>query len=174
MKTLVSWSSGKDSAWIVDVLRARGDVEIGALLDDNLRAGAARRDARRARGTAGRARQSARAPALAGPDSIAVSQRRVRARDDAGGPPRRGRGVHAHRVRLGRIPLVRGVRLQPDYSWSSAGLIRPAPRTEENRLTPRSGAAARASRPRPVRGRGTAYGPRRVPGVIGMDSVAGL
>ena len=32
MKTLASWSSGKDSAWIVHVLRARGDVQIGALL----------------------------------------------------------------------------------------------------------------------------------------------
>jgi len=32
MKTLVSWSSGKDSAWTVHVLRQRGDVEIGALL----------------------------------------------------------------------------------------------------------------------------------------------
>ena len=32
MKTLVSWSSGKDSAWMVHTLRQRGDVEIGALL----------------------------------------------------------------------------------------------------------------------------------------------
>jgi len=32
MKTLVSWSSGKDSAWLVHVLRQRGDIEIGALL----------------------------------------------------------------------------------------------------------------------------------------------
>jgi len=32
MKTLVSWSSGKDSAWMVHVLRQRGDVEIGGLL----------------------------------------------------------------------------------------------------------------------------------------------
>lgn len=32
MKTLVSWSSGKDSAWLVHVLRARGDVALGALL----------------------------------------------------------------------------------------------------------------------------------------------
>jgi len=32
MKTLVSWSSGKDSAWMVHTLRLRGDVEIGALL----------------------------------------------------------------------------------------------------------------------------------------------
>jgi uncharacterized protein (TIGR00290 family) len=32
MKTLVSWSSGKDSAWMVHVLRQRGDVAIGALL----------------------------------------------------------------------------------------------------------------------------------------------
>ncbi len=32
MKTLVSWSSGKDSAWMVHMLRQRGDVEIGALL----------------------------------------------------------------------------------------------------------------------------------------------
>jgi len=32
MKTLISWSSGKDSAWMVHVLRQRGDVEIGALL----------------------------------------------------------------------------------------------------------------------------------------------
>jgi uncharacterized protein (TIGR00290 family) len=32
VKTLVSWSSGKDSAWMVHVLRQRGDVEIGALL----------------------------------------------------------------------------------------------------------------------------------------------
>src|SRR2546430_8835410 len=32
MKTLVSWSSGKDSAWLVHVIRQRGDVEIGALL----------------------------------------------------------------------------------------------------------------------------------------------
>lgn len=31
-KTLVSWSSGKDSAWMVHVLRQRGDVEIGAVL----------------------------------------------------------------------------------------------------------------------------------------------
>src|SRR4051812_36667922 len=32
MKTLVSWSSGKDSAWMVHMLRQRGDIEIGALL----------------------------------------------------------------------------------------------------------------------------------------------
>ena len=33
MKTLVSWSSGKDSAWMVHtLLRQRGDIEIGALL----------------------------------------------------------------------------------------------------------------------------------------------
>ena len=32
MKTLVSWSSGKDSAWMVHMLRQAGDVEIGALL----------------------------------------------------------------------------------------------------------------------------------------------
>lgn len=31
-KTIVSWSSGKDSAWLVHVLRAMPDVEIGALL----------------------------------------------------------------------------------------------------------------------------------------------
>jgi diphthamide synthase (EF-2-diphthine--ammonia ligase) len=31
-KCLVSWSSGKDSAWMVHVLRRRGDVAIGALL----------------------------------------------------------------------------------------------------------------------------------------------
>ena len=31
-KTLVSWSTGKDSAWLVHVLRQRGDIEIGALL----------------------------------------------------------------------------------------------------------------------------------------------
>lgn len=31
-KTLVSWSSGKDSAWLVHVLRRTPDVEIGALL----------------------------------------------------------------------------------------------------------------------------------------------
>jgi uncharacterized protein (TIGR00290 family) len=32
MKTIVSWSSGKDSAWMVHLLRQRGDVDIGALL----------------------------------------------------------------------------------------------------------------------------------------------
>src|SRR6185295_11781614 len=32
IKCLVSWSSGKDSAWMVHVLRQRGDVEIAALL----------------------------------------------------------------------------------------------------------------------------------------------
>jgi uncharacterized protein (TIGR00290 family) len=32
VKTIVSWSSGKDSAWLVHVLRQRGGVEIGALL----------------------------------------------------------------------------------------------------------------------------------------------
>ena len=32
MKTIVSWSSGKDSAWLVHVLRQRPDVQIGALL----------------------------------------------------------------------------------------------------------------------------------------------
>src|SRR3954447_1166069 len=31
-KTLVSWSSGKDSAWLVHVLRTMPDVELGALL----------------------------------------------------------------------------------------------------------------------------------------------
>ena len=31
-KILVSWSSGKDSAWMVHVLRQRGDQEIGGLL----------------------------------------------------------------------------------------------------------------------------------------------
>ena len=31
-KTIVSWSSGKDSAWLVHVLRRMPDVEIGALL----------------------------------------------------------------------------------------------------------------------------------------------
>ena len=31
-KCLVSWSSGKDSAWLVHVLRARGEVGIGGLL----------------------------------------------------------------------------------------------------------------------------------------------
>ena len=29
---LISWSSGKDSAWMVHVLRTRGDIEIGGLL----------------------------------------------------------------------------------------------------------------------------------------------
>jgi uncharacterized protein (TIGR00290 family) len=32
MKTIVSWSSGKDSAWMVHVLRSQGHAEIGALL----------------------------------------------------------------------------------------------------------------------------------------------
>jgi uncharacterized protein (TIGR00290 family) len=31
-KCLVSWSSGKDSAWLVHVLRSMGDIEIGGLL----------------------------------------------------------------------------------------------------------------------------------------------
>jgi uncharacterized protein (TIGR00290 family) len=31
-KCLVSWSSGKDSAWLVHVLRSRGETEIGGLL----------------------------------------------------------------------------------------------------------------------------------------------
>ena len=31
-KTLISWSSGKDSAWLVHVLRAQGDIELGALM----------------------------------------------------------------------------------------------------------------------------------------------
>jgi uncharacterized protein (TIGR00290 family) len=32
VKTLMSWSSGKDSAWTVHVLRQRGGVELGGLL----------------------------------------------------------------------------------------------------------------------------------------------
>src|SRR4249919_1436325 len=32
MKTLVSWSTGKDSAWMVHVLRQRSNVELGGLL----------------------------------------------------------------------------------------------------------------------------------------------
>jgi uncharacterized protein (TIGR00290 family) len=32
VKALVSWSSGKDSAWMVHTLRQRGGIEIGALL----------------------------------------------------------------------------------------------------------------------------------------------
>src|SRR5882724_10361515 len=31
-KTLVSWSSGKDSAWLVHVLRRMPEIEIGGLL----------------------------------------------------------------------------------------------------------------------------------------------
>jgi uncharacterized protein (TIGR00290 family) len=31
-RTLVSWSSGKDSAWLVHVLRSQRDIEIGALM----------------------------------------------------------------------------------------------------------------------------------------------
>ena len=31
-KCIVSWSSGKDSAWLVHVLRAQGDIELGALM----------------------------------------------------------------------------------------------------------------------------------------------
>src|SRR6476660_982014 len=31
-KCIVSWSSGKDSAWLVHVLRSRSDVEIGGLM----------------------------------------------------------------------------------------------------------------------------------------------
>src|SRR5262245_17797135 len=31
-KCLISWSSGKDSAWLVHVLRARTDLQLGALL----------------------------------------------------------------------------------------------------------------------------------------------
>ena len=31
-KCMISWSSGKDSAWLVHVLRSRADVEIGGLL----------------------------------------------------------------------------------------------------------------------------------------------
>ncbi len=31
-KTIVSWSTGKDSAWMIHLLRARADIEIGALL----------------------------------------------------------------------------------------------------------------------------------------------
>jgi uncharacterized protein (TIGR00290 family) len=32
MKTLISWSSGKDSAWLVHTLRQKPDIELGALL----------------------------------------------------------------------------------------------------------------------------------------------
>jgi uncharacterized protein (TIGR00290 family) len=32
VKTIVSWSSGKDSAWMVHILRQRADVELAALL----------------------------------------------------------------------------------------------------------------------------------------------
>jgi len=32
MKTLVSWSSGKDSAWMMQVLRAQGDVQVAGLV----------------------------------------------------------------------------------------------------------------------------------------------
>jgi uncharacterized protein (TIGR00290 family) len=31
-KCMISWSSGKDSAWLVHVLRSHGDVELGALM----------------------------------------------------------------------------------------------------------------------------------------------
>ena len=32
LKALLSWSSGKDSAWSLHVLRARGEVEVAGLL----------------------------------------------------------------------------------------------------------------------------------------------
>jgi hypothetical protein len=41
-KVLVSWSSGKDSAWLIQMLRGMPDVQIGALLTTNQRTGSAR------------------------------------------------------------------------------------------------------------------------------------
>ena len=83
IKTLVSWSSGKDSAWMVHVLRQRGDVEIGGAADDDQRAGAARGDACRARRGARGAGRRARPAALEGADPVAVPERGLRAGDGA-------------------------------------------------------------------------------------------
>ena len=63
MKTLVSWSSGKDSAWLVHALRQTPNVEIGALLttvnEIGRSCGDARRPRRASRGTGRRARTAA-------------------------------------------------------------------------------------------------------------------
>ena len=128
VKILLSWSSGKDSAWALHVLQQQHPGAVAALLttiNEAVRArGHARRPARRARG-AGPGRGSA---------ASHRADSRIRARTTitrrgcgvavAGG---RGRGIHARRVRRSvsrrRPPLPRDAarRHRADAAVSAVG-----------------------------------------------------
>ena len=91
MKTLVSWSSGKDSAWMLHVLKQDPSIEIGGLLTtmneqfDRVAMHAVRQAA--ARGAGGRGGRAAADGAAA----LALHQRAVR-------------GAHARGRRRRRSP----------------------------------------------------------------------
>ena len=115
MKTLVSWSSGKDSAWMVHTLRQRGDVEIGALLTTiNEPAQRVAMHAVRVEVLQAQA-DGARVSALDGADSVAVPERGLRGGDARGGRARRARRLHPRGVRR---PVSRG---HPEVPRGAAG-----------------------------------------------------
>ena len=114
MKTLVSWSSGKDSAWMVHMLRQRGDVEIGALLTtinepaQRVAMHAVRVEVLRAQA------DGARLAAVDGADSVAVPERGLR----SGDARRRSRARSPKASRTSRSAIC--------FSRTSAGTARSA------------------------------------------------
>ena len=111
-RALLAWSSGKDSAWALHVLRQRGEVEVVGLLTtinaaaDRVAMHAVRSELLRAQADA------AGLPLWPVPDPVAVQQRGVRGGDGGGGRPRARRRRQRDGVRRSvpgrRAPLPRG------------------------------------------------------------------
>ena len=99
VKILLSWSSGKDSAWALHVLQATAPRLGGGTAHDDQRGRAARRHARRASGRARGPGQSRESAASHRADSRSVLEPGVRGSHARGRGRGRGGGIHAHGVR---------------------------------------------------------------------------
>ena len=146
MKTLVSWSSGKDSAWMVHTLRQRGDVEIGALLT-TINESAQRVAMHAVRVEVLQAQADALGfPLWMVPIPSPCPNEVYEEADAGGGRPRGARGLHPRGVRR---PVSRG---HPEVPRGAAGRQRPDAAVSAVRHRRRHAAAgARDDRRRPAR-----------------------
>ena len=128
MKILVSWSSGKDSAWVLHVLRRTGRMSAALLTTINEAADrvAMHGVRRRCSSAGGRRGPAARHRA----DSVAVPERDLRGAHGGGVPPGGRRRIHARRVRRsvsrGRAAIPGGAARgkRPDADLSALGTAR--------------------------------------------------
>ena len=92
-KALLAWSSGKDSAWALHVLRSAGRGRGRRAAHDAQRGLRSGRDARRADRAPARAGGRRRPAAQDGAAALAVQQRRVRGGDERGAGGARADGI---------------------------------------------------------------------------------